>query len=214
LSPWQLFTPLEERVAQRTLELEAANQRLQQLSYLDGLTQIPNRRRFDEYLAQEWLRLQREQLPLGLILCDIDFFKQYNDTYGHLGGDDCLQRVAQHLQLAIARPADVVTRYGGEEFAVILPNTSLQGAVVVAEKMQAQVRQAQIPHQASRVSPHVTLSLGLVSVIPNPDSTLTDLIQQADAALYQAKQQGRDRLQTFYPSPHSNSALAGKSSSW
>lgn len=191
-----LFATLEEQVAQRTIALEVANQELQRLSHLDGLTQVANRRCFDEYLAQEWLRLRREQQPLGLILCDVDFFKQYNDCYGHLGGDACLQQVAQQIKLAIVRPADLVARYGGEEFAIILPNTSLEGAVTVAQKIQAQLEQAQIPHSGSEVSQFVTLSLGVVSFTPSVETTFISLVKQADEALYQAKQQGRNRLQT------------------
>lgn len=190
-----LFTTLEERVRERTIELIAANQELERLSRLDGLTQVANRRCFDEYLAQEWLRLQRSQQPLGLILCDVDFFKQYNDCYGHLMGDDCLQRVAQQIKLAVVRPADLVARYGGEEFAVILPNTSLDGAIAVAQKIQAQIWQVEIPHSGSKVSQFLTLSLGITSLIPNPETTCVSLIKHADEALYLAKQQGRDQFQ-------------------
>lgn len=189
-----LFATLEERVMQRTSELEVANQALHQLSRLDGLTQVANRRYFDEYLAQEWHRLQREQQPLGLIFCDVDYFKRYNDLYGHQKGDVCLQHVAQQMQLAVKRPADLVARYGGEEFALILPNTSLSGVIAVAQEIQLKIRQAQIPHLGSEIGQFVTLSLGVVSVVPDAEKTPDRLVALADEALYAAKQQGRDRV--------------------
>jgi diguanylate cyclase (GGDEF)-like protein len=176
--------------------LQAANQELQRLAHLDGLTQVANRRCFDDYLAQEWRRLAREQLPLSLILCDVDFFKQYNDNYGHQVGDTCLCQIANAIRSAIQRPADLVARYGGEEFAVILPNTPLAGAVQVGQKIQAQVGQLQIPHIGSQINPFVTLSFGIASMIPVPDGNMAQLITATDRALYQAKLAGRDRIAT------------------
>lgn len=184
---------LERRVEERTTELKKANRELQRLSKIDGLTQIANRRHFDQYLAQEWHRLQREQRSLSLILCDVDFFKNYNDLYGHQKGDDCLQRVAQLLQRAVKRPADLVARYGGEEFALILPSTDLTGAIAMAQAIQQEIYCAQIPHTASKVSQFLTISLGIVSMIPTSTMSLEQLIATADAALYEAKHQGRDR---------------------
>lgn len=161
---------------------------------IDGLTQINNRRRFDECLQHEWQRLTREKQPLALILIDIDYFKLYNDTYGHQAGDNCLQQVAQAINNALQRPADVAARYGGEEFAVILPNTDLAGAKTVAEKIRSLVQQLQITHQKSPVSRWVSGSLGVTCVVPDADKLPEQLIQKADQALYQAKVQGRDRL--------------------
>lgn len=134
-----------------------------------------------------------------MILCDVDFFKQYNDGYGHLMGDECLQRVAQELKRSVNRPADLVARYGGEEFAVLLPNTPIEGVITVAEKIQAQIWQAQIQHSRSKVSQFLTLSIGAVSIVPNSETTIVSLIKQADEALYLAKQQGRDRIQAACP---------------
>ncbi|MFB8787918.1 MAG: diguanylate cyclase [Potamolinea sp.] len=173
-------------------QLEAANQELERLACVDGLTQVANRRRFDEYLNAEWRRLAREQKPLSLILCDLDYFKFYNDTYGHLGGDLCLQQVAEVLRQTLKRPADLVARYGGEEFAVILPNTDAKGALIVAEAIREGVRGLEIPHLKSPVSQFVTLSLGVASFVPSPDSIPAQLIGVADKALYQAKADGRD----------------------
>jgi diguanylate cyclase (GGDEF)-like protein len=175
-------------------QLEAANQELQRLASIDGLTQLANRRRFDEYLFDEWRRLAREQRPLSLILCDIDYFKLYNDTYGHLAGDFCLQQVAGVLRQSVRRPPDLVARYGGEEFAMILPNTDARGAAFVAETVRQRVRGLRIPHVQSPVSDYVTLSLGVASTIPRLDSSAQRLIAVADEALYRAKAEGRDCL--------------------
>ncbi|TAF07850.1 MAG: diguanylate cyclase [Nostocales cyanobacterium] len=172
--------------------LEVANQELKRLANIDGLTQIANRRCFDEVLFQEWKRLQREKLPLSLILCDIDFFKTYNDTCGHPAGDECLKQVAYIINQTVNRPADLVARYGGEEFVLILPNTDAEGAVRIAEKIQSQITNAAISHLSSKVSKYVTLSLGIATLIPHAQTSPEYLIAQADQALYQAKQAGRN----------------------
>ena len=172
-------------------ELQKANQELQRLATTDGLTQVANRRRFDEYLSLEWRRLTRSQAPLSLILCDVDFFKSYNDTYGHLAGDSCLRAVAQAIKGALKRPADLVARYGGDELAVILPNTNAKGAVHVAEVLRHEVKRLKIPHASSKVNEYVTLSEGVSSQVPTQDLSPETLIAGADQALYQAKEQGR-----------------------
>lgn len=177
-------------------QVQAANEELQRLATLDGLTQIANRRRFDQYLENEWHRLKREQMPLSLILFDVDFFKRYNDTYGHLAGDDCLRQLGSALKSVIKRPADLVARYGGEEFAVILPNTEIEGAISVAQTIRQAVYDLIIPHAQSSVCDRVTVSLGVASIVPNCETSPQDLINAADKSLYIAKQQGRDRVHT------------------
>ncbi|WP_066382524.1 MULTISPECIES: diguanylate cyclase domain-containing protein [unclassified Anabaena] len=184
---------LEQRVQQRTAELVIANQKLEQLVNLDGLTQVANRRCFDERLQAEWTRLAREQQPLALILFDVDKFKNYNDYYGHLGGDDCLVRVAQTVQQKVYRPADLVARYGGEEFSILLPNTDLTAAIKVAQNIQQAIHDLALPHAKSDVKDIVTVSMGICSLIPSLDIKPDTLISSADQALYHAKQQGRDR---------------------
>ena len=186
---------LDARIAELHLlqaELEEKNRQLQLLSSLDGLTGIPNRRQFDEMLAQEWNRMAREKLPLSLIILDVDHFKRFNDRYGHLAGDSCLRRVAGALAEIIRRPADMVARYGGEEFAAILPGTSFDGAVMVAESMRRTVADLEIEHADSPVHNAVTVSLGVSSVVPIPGCMPADLLQAADQGLYQAKQEGRN----------------------
>ncbi|GAB1543566.1 hypothetical protein NUACC21_62410 [Scytonema sp. NUACC21] len=173
--------------------LKQANRELQRLANLDGLTQIANRRCFDEFLDRQWKRLKREKASLSLILCDIDFFKLYNDHYGHQAGDDCLKQVAQVIDCSIRRPAGLAARYGGEEFAVILPNTTNEGAVHVATQIQLALANLKILHARSQVSDRVTLSMGLASLIPAPEFSPENLITLADRALYTSKAAGRNR---------------------
>ncbi len=151
------------------------------------MTQLANRRRFDECLDQEWRRLAREQAPLSLILCDIDFFKTYNDTYGHQAGDECLQQVAKAISDAVKRSADLVARYGGEEFAVILPHTTAEAAVQVAEKVRSEIHALKIVHASSQIYQNLSLSLGVASIVPDNKSCPSILVAAADKALYQAK---------------------------
>jgi diguanylate cyclase (GGDEF)-like protein/PAS domain S-box-containing protein len=170
-------------------------QELEKLSVIDGLTKIANRRKFDQYLAIEWKRLTREQKPLSLILCDVDHFKLYNDTYGHQQGDRCLQKIAQAISQVIKRPADLVARYGGEEFVVVLPDTDLNGAKYLAQQIRLKVASLKIPHINSPVDLYATLSFGLACCIPNHHQTSCDtLISAADRGLYQAKELGRNRV--------------------
>lgn len=191
----QLATGVGIAIQQAELyqQLEAANQQLKRLATLDGLTQLANRRRFDEYMDQEWRRLAREQLPLSLIMCDVDFFKLYNDTYGHQAGDEALKKVASALSRTVNHPANLVARYGGEEFAIVLPNTNKYGVLYVAQSIQQAIRSLKIVHATSQVSAYITISIGVASVIPCPETSSTELVAAADAGLYQAKQAGRDR---------------------
>ncbi len=190
---------LEEKVSERTASLEIAMMELERLACLDGLTQIANRRRFDEYLEQEWARSRREGSSISLIICDVDFFKLFNDTYGHKAGDECLCSVAAAINTSTRRPGDLAARYGGEEFAVILPDTDAEGALHVAESLRSKIHALAIPHRASSVAGHVTLSMGIASMIPKRSAAPGTLIVLADEALYGAKALGRDRI---IVSPH------------
>jgi diguanylate cyclase (GGDEF)-like protein len=174
--------------------LKEANEKLQYLVAYDGLTKIANRRRFDEYLDEQWRQGKRDRGELSLILCDLDAFKLYNDHFGHQAGDQCLQAVAEAVQKVVKRPLDLVARYGGEELAVLLPYTAQIGAFQLAEKIREAVKALQIPHPNSPVSYCVTVSVGVSSIIPREDSAPKNLIRMADEALYQAKNQGRDRV--------------------
>lgn len=173
-------------------QLEKANRELEYLSLTDKLSEVANRRSFEIFLNQEWRRCAREGRPLSLIMADIDFFKAYNDTYGHLKGDECLKQVAGILKDAACRAGDLVARYGGEEFVVVMSFTDSQGAKVVAEKMRANLEKLSLPHSSSCMSGQVTISLGVATLIPDRESSRNDLILAADQALYQAKQSGRN----------------------
>ena len=178
-------------------ELQQANQNLQLLANLDSLTQLSNRRGFDDYMQREWERMKRIKAPLSLIMCDVDFFKNYNDRYLHPNGDKCLVKVAMAMRNTVRRSGDLVARYGGEEFAIVLPNTNALGAVSVAENVRSAIRNLQITHEASSVCPYVTISVGVSTIIPTHENDFQTLIHTADRALYQAKFQGRDRVTTI-----------------
>ena len=187
-------------------KLQQANLELQRLATSDGLTQMANRRSFDNTLKVEWQRLALVQGSLSLILCDIDYFKLYNDTHGHLAGDDALRHVAKAISLAVKHPAALVARYGGEEFAVILPNTYVEEALIVAREIQTNVSALQLPHANSQVSKFITLSLGVATIIPHHQSSSATLIAAADQGLYKAKAQGRNcmvQIDCEDASPHS-----------
>ncbi len=190
--------------------LKEANERLEHLSASDGLTQVANRRCFDQSLEREWNRLRRTRAPLSLIMCDVDFFKLFNDTYGHQGGDDCLKSVAATLSATAHRGGDCVARYGGEEFAVILPSTDEGGALCVAEKIRQAVERLNIAHQKSHVAPCVTLSLGVATVIPSETGCPENLIACADKALYISKSSGRNRVTAWLPE-ESEAGICGQS---
>jgi diguanylate cyclase (GGDEF)-like protein len=204
LSLKQAMENLELQVIERTTELQRseallkkANFELEKLVNIDGLTQVGNRRCFDDRLKMEWQRLSRDVQPISLILFDIDYFKLYNDLYGHQMGDACLTAIAQTVKQVLSRPADLVARYGGEEFVIILPNTDIQGALIVAEQIRIAITNLGIVHQSSSISDIVTISLGVASLLPNSKQELATLIKQADTALYRAKQQGRNQSVVF-----------------
>ncbi|MEB3159914.1 MAG: PleD family two-component system response regulator [Synechocystis sp.] len=175
-------------------QLESANKLLEKLSQIDALTQLANRRQLDLFLATEWQLALREQYSLTIMLCDVDYFKHYNDFYGHQAGDVCLQQVAKVLATVVGRPKDLVARYGGEEFMVVLPNTDAQGAKHLGHKIQTAIAALALPHARSAITDHLTLSIGAASIVPQPNSHWQTLIAQADQCLYQAKAQGRNRL--------------------
>lgn len=184
---------MADHLLQLNQELLELNHQLERMAHLDGLTQVANRFAFDQSLQNEWQRLSREQLPLSLILCDVDYFKAYNDNYGHPAGDKCLQEVAHVLMESVRRPADFVARYGGEEFAILLPNTDLDGAVQIAKIISQNLRDKKIPHAQSSTSDVVTLSYGIASYIPHYQKDPHILVRDADRALYEAKRGGRNQ---------------------
>lgn len=174
--------------------LRRMNRELQLLATLDGLTGMANRRRFDEFIGCEWGRMRREHAPLSLILCDIDYFKLYNDTFGHLAGDDCLKLVARTIRNCVKRPTDLVARYGGEEFAVVLSNTDTAGAITIAESIRSRVAALALPHPQPSGARNLTISCGVCTMIPDGCNSFNALIELADKGLYEAKSRGRNRI--------------------
>ncbi len=179
------------------LKLKQANDKLKMISLTDGLTGVSNRRYFDETLNREWRRMARVSRPLCLMMIDIDFFKKYNDTYGHQKGDKCLKIVANQIRVAMKRAGDFVARYGGEEFAAVLPEMEIERAAVQGRKIQKAVSDLQISHTASKINDHITVSIGIASMLPAEDAQEDELIARADKALYRAKEDGRNRVIIF-----------------
>ncbi|MBF0508126.1 MAG: PleD family two-component system response regulator [Deltaproteobacteria bacterium] len=184
----------EQELLEVTKQLQEANLMLQRLSELDGLTNIANRRCFDVYLDQEWRRATRTGSQLSMLMIDIDYFKLYNDTYGHQAGDECLRNVSKTLNHSLKRGGDFAARYGGEEFAIILPETDITGAVLLAQAIRAKVEELNISHAKSEVSDRVTISIGAASILPEKDLPNAILVTTADQALYQAKRSGRNQV--------------------
>jgi diguanylate cyclase (GGDEF)-like protein/PAS domain S-box-containing protein len=188
---------LERLVAERTRELTALNEELHQLSISDGLTGLGNRRSLDEMLEREWKRAAREQAVMAMLMIDLDFFKLFNDTYGHWAGDECLKAVAAEIRKVIQRPTDFAGRYGGEEFSVVLPTTDAAGAQKIGERIRRAVESLVIPHQCSLLGGVVTVSVGVAAKVPARDESVQMLVEAADQALYQAKAAGRNRVVLF-----------------
>ena len=185
------------QLAQANDRLRIANEKLERLSTVDGLTGIANRRQFDTALRQEWRRARRRGRPVAVLLVDIDQFKAYNDGYGHLAGDDCLRRVAATLDAALARAGDLVARYGGEEFAVLLPDTEIEEAERCARRLHEAVRALKLPHRHAAGRDHVSVCVGCASMLPHASVAATELVDRADKALYVAKIGGRDGVRRY-----------------
>ena len=188
------------------IDLRAKKHLLQQAAMLDGLTQIANRRHLDERMDQTWRHMKRIGGSLALIMCDIDYFKNFNDTYGHQAGDVCLQKVAKVLAQAARRPVDLAARFGGEEFVILLPETSAEGALHIAQEIKASLANLAIEHSASKVNPFVTLSMGIFALVPDEGHSPKTLVEMADKALYMAKNNGRNGIcrcneQGFFDAP-------------
>ena len=186
--------PIVQARVRTHVELKRRGDILETLSMRDGLTGIANRRRFDDTLERSWRQALRHATPVSLIMADIDHFKAYNDTYGHLAGDECLCKVARTLEGTLKRPGDLAARYGGEEFAMVLEDTTLSGAAHLAEDMRRAVAALDMPHQGSGVSDVVTVTLGVAMAIPRPGQLPQTLLGMADRKLYEAKMAGRNRV--------------------
>ncbi len=187
-----IISLLLDKTIRDNQRLRLATQELERLANLDGLTQIANRRYFEAHLQQEWARAVREKNSLTLVLCDVDYFRLYNETYGHQAGDDCLRQLALILSRTAKRPGDLAARYGGEEFAIILPNTNTSGGIVVTHSIQESVAQLQLPQADGAAS--ISLSFGVATVVPSQELSSAMLIELSDRALYTAKEQGRNRM--------------------
>jgi diguanylate cyclase (GGDEF)-like protein len=193
----ELENIIKERTAQleeALLQFKIANKELKKLATIDDLTKIANHRRFNEFYNLEWRRNLRNSKPLSIILIDVDYFKLFNDTYGHHAGDQCLIEVARAIQEICQRPGDLVARYGGEEFIIVLSETGLQGSQMVAEKIRSKIESLQIIHETSDVSKFVTVSIGCAAIIPKAHLDPVHLIKEADEALYKSKANGRNRV--------------------
>jgi diguanylate cyclase (GGDEF)-like protein len=188
------YVPIVKARVKSHLELKRKTDLLERLALLDGLTGIANRRKFDLQLSHELRRVARSELPLSVIMADLDYFKNYNDHLGHGAGDDCLRATARALSLCLKRPSDLAARYGGEEFSVVLPETDLQGALSVAEAIRNSVEKLHIKHPASPVGDYVTMSLGAAAVIPKQKTEPAEILAVADSQLYKSKQKGRNRV--------------------
>lgn len=186
---------LVEQVQTQQLQLIAQSREMQTLSYQDSLTMLANRRRFDQALADNWAMAQRQRKPLALIMCDVDYFKSYNDHYGHQKGDEVLRQLAQIIAHAVVRTSDLATRYGGEEFAILLPDTTEAGAQHLASQLQKNLQAANIPHEYSHICQRLTLSMGIAALTPDAEQSARDLVRLADEALYAAKAAGRNRIE-------------------
>jgi diguanylate cyclase (GGDEF)-like protein len=188
----------ERELTEMAEQLDAANKKLTQMSYLDGLTAVANRRYFEEFFTREWKNSIRQKEFLSLIMLDIDCFKAYNDTYGHLNGDDCLKKIAKTLDNALKRPRDFLCRYGGEEFIAVLPDTDKEGVSTVAKRFLSQTKKLKIPHKASPVCKIVTISIGVATTKPDKREESNTFINEVDKALYAAKQSGRNCIKAWY----------------
>jgi diguanylate cyclase (GGDEF)-like protein/PAS domain S-box-containing protein len=187
----ETFADITERKhAEKVLQL--ANRELERLASEDSLTKLSNRRRFDKYLALEWNQQASNRGQISLIMCDVDYFKDFNDKYGHQAGDACLKSVADAIRKKVGRPGDLIARYGGEEFAIVMPETHIKGAWTVAENIRQELTKQRIPHGRSSVAPYVTISCGIASMCPGDDNSPRNLIERADLGLYRAKRQGRN----------------------
>ena len=195
-------------IAERKLaeqQLADAYRAVEAMAITDSLTGLANRRQFDQCLITEWRRAMRDRKPLSLLIIDVDLFKSYNDTYGHLRGDGCLKQIAEAAQDVVARPGDLVARFGGEEFAAILPNTASSGALQLAHDICAVMRNRQLPH-SSNATGVVTVSVGCATLIPHLGKHAAALIDCADKALYQAKRTGRNRACSYQPDADTDAA--------